>query len=538
MDTVSKARQRLLLAVMVFVGSGILWACAAAPSGPADTPAAVPVAVPWPGQEWLSSTPEEQGMDSGRLRQMMEYIDDGNVPMHSVIVIRRGRMVWEEYRNGYHAELSQHIQSVTKSFSSTLIGIAVRLGLIQDVQQRMVDLFPNHSMANMDARKERITLQHLLTMSDGMDWHELDYPYTDARNTLGQMWVSKDAVQHVLDRPMAREPGESWAYNSGTSILLGGIIEQVSGGDVTSFAEEHLFKPIGIERYRWQRTTGGHHHTDGGLHMLPRDMARLGYLMLHQGTWDGQEIVSADWVAEASREHYQTTSGDGYGYQWWPVPSSRVYRASGHYGQMIYVVPEADMVVVFTGNIPDGDPYPHDALVFRYILEACSDLPYEALHKSYARYGWACEYPAGFRIRELPLREAAEPSDASGMVQFQFVGYPRDVFVVAWSQSEPDQDLGSYVDEAFADAALEPGVVLTRGPFEEGRKGEQRLVRQTFEITVQERVALRGLAAAWYCPEAGRAYIVVYESDPGMPGRDAEALFQEYLDSLACHEAR
>ena len=476
-------------------------------------------------------------MDSAVLQQMMDDLDDQDVPMHAVIVIRHGHMVWEEYRNGYHAEKSQEIQSVTKSFSSTLIGIALRLGLIQDVQQRMVDLFPDHTLENMDERKERITLEHLLTMSEGMDWHEHDFPYDDPRNTLGQMWVSKDAVQHVLDRPMVREPGESWAYNSGTSILLGGIIEQVTGGKVTSFAEEHLFEPIGIEGYWWAKTRGGHHHTDGGLWLLPRDMARLGYLMLHQGTWDGQEIVSADWVAEATREHQQTTWGDGYGYQWWTVPSSQVYRATGHYGQMIYVVPEADMVVVFTGNIPDSDPYPHDALVFRYILEACSDLPYEARHKSYARYGWACEYPAGFRIRELPIGDATEVSDASGMVQFQFVGYPRDLLVVAWGQAEPDDDLTSHVDQVFADNVDEPGVSVQRGTFEEARKGEQRLIRQAFEIVVQGRLALSGYAGAWYCPEAGRAYLVVYETDPGMPGRDAGSAFQQFLDSLSCHGA-
>jgi len=529
--------RRLMMASLLCLGSGILWACAPAPTGPADTPTIMAPAAYWPSEGWRSSTPEEQRMDSARLQQMMDWIDEGDIPMHSVIVIRHGHIVWEEYRNGYYAERSQHIQSVTKSFSSTLIGIAIRLGLIEDVQQRMVDLFPKHTMDSMDERKERITLEHLLTMSEGMDWHEVDLPYDDPNNTLGQMWVSKDAVQHVLDRPMVREPGESWAYNSGTSILLGGIIEQVTGGNVPSFAEEYLFKPIGIEGYWWQKTTGGHYHTDGGLWILPRDMARLGYLMLHQGIWDGQEIVSADWVAEASREHYQTTGGDGYGYQWWTVPSSQVYRATGHYGQMIYVVPEADMVVVFTGNIPDGDPYPHDSLVFRFILEACSDLPDEALHKSYAKYGWAGEYPAGFRILELPIADAPEVTDAAGTVQFQFVAYPSDVFVVVWVQTEPDDDLGSFLDEVFADTALRPGVAVEGGNIEEGRKGEQRLIQRSFEITVQGRLVNSGLAAAWYCPEAGRAYVVAYGSEPGMPGRDANSAFQQFLDSLVCHGA-
>jgi CubicO group peptidase (beta-lactamase class C family) len=493
--------------------------------------------VPWPAEEWPTSSPEEQGMDSGRLQQMMDHIDGESIPMYSVIVIRHGHIVLEEYRNGYHAERSLCIQSVTKSFTSTLIGIALRLGLIEDVQQTMVELFPDHTMANMDARKERITLEHLLTMSEGMDWHEHDYPYNDPRNTLGQMWKCKDSVQHVLDRPMAREPGESWAYNSGTSILLGGIIEQVTGGDVASFADEHLFTPIAIDGFWWQRAAGGHYYTDARLHILPRDMARLGYLMLHQGTWDGQEIVSADWVAEATREHLATWWGDGYGYQWWPAPSSQVYRATGHYGQRIYVVPEADMVVVFTGYIPDGDPYPHDAWVFRYVLPACKDLPRDALFKRYEGFGWACEYPAGFRASELPIDDAPFPSHASGMVQFQFVGYPYDSIVVDWGQIEPDSDLASYLDVPFEGGSQEPGRAVIRGAHEHGRRGEHRLIRQPYQIAVQDQVEYSGHVVAWECSETGRSFVVVYGSVPGMPGRYAGQALQQFLDAFECHEA-
>jgi CubicO group peptidase (beta-lactamase class C family) len=199
-------------------------------------------------------------MDPAQLDQMMEYIDEHNMAIDSIVVVRHGQIVFEQYRNGYHEKRKHHVQSVTKSFSSMLIGIAIQQGLIESVDQRMVDLFPDHTIANLDVRKQRITLENLLTMSDGMDWHELDYPYNHPENTLGQMWVSRDAVQHVLDRPMAREPGEAWAYNSGTSILLGGIIEQVSGREVLTFAREYLFDPIGIGDVLWTRTTGRHYH--------------------------------------------------------------------------------------------------------------------------------------------------------------------------------------------------------------------------------------------------------------------------------------
>ncbi|MEA3441844.1 MAG: serine hydrolase, partial [Chloroflexota bacterium] len=257
----------------------------------------------WPVQDWRTSTPEEQGMDSEVLNQMVALIDQQDYAYDSLLVVRNGRIVFEQYFNRYDQNVAHHLQSATKSFSSMLIGIAIQEGFIQNVDQKMVELFPEHIIANMDTRKVNITLEHLLTMSEGMDWHELEYPYNDPRNTLGQMWVSSDAVQHVLDQPMAREPGESWAYNSGTSILLGGILEGATGQDVLDFAREYLFDPIGIGNVRWDKTTGDHYHTDGGLYMTPRDMARFGYLMLHNGDWDGKEIVSPEWVARSTEAH-------------------------------------------------------------------------------------------------------------------------------------------------------------------------------------------------------------------------------------------
>lgn len=324
----------------------------------------------WPTDDWRSSTPEEQGMDSTRLEQMMAYIDEHDVEFDSVIVVRHGYVVLEEYFNGYDQHAKHHIQCVTKGFTSALIGIALDKGFIENVDQKMVDFFPDYPIANMDDRKQRITLEHLLTMYDGLDWHEHDYPYTDKRNTLGQMWVSKDAVQYVLDRPMARDPGTEFFHNSGASILLGGIIEQATGQDVYSFARKYLLDPIGIGDVRWERTTGNHRHTDGGLHMTPRDMARFGYLYLNQGTWDGKEIVSSEWVNRSTSTYYQGEGRIGFGYHWFTFPGTGIYAAAGHYDQWIYVIPEADMVVVFTGQIADDDPHPTYELLQDFILRS------------------------------------------------------------------------------------------------------------------------------------------------------------------------
>ena len=213
----------------------------------------------WPTTGWISSSPAEHGMDPALLEQMMATVEQNEIAIDSVVVVRHGQIVWEEYRAGYDAKTPHHLQSATKSVTSILIGIAMQQNLIDSVDQRVVDFFPDLTIANLDDRKQAMTLEHLLTMSDGMDWHEHDYPYTDSRNSLRQMWNSDDAVQFVLDAPMAREPGAIRAYNSGTSILLGGILEQVTGRDVLSFARTELFEPLGIEDVRWDTARGDHY---------------------------------------------------------------------------------------------------------------------------------------------------------------------------------------------------------------------------------------------------------------------------------------
>ena len=250
------------------------------------------------------------------------------------------------------------------------------------------------------------------------------------------MWVSQDAVQHILDTPMARNPGESWAYNSGMSILLGGILEQVTGMDVLDFARQYLFDPIGIGDVRWDKTASGHYHTDGGLYMTPRDMARFGYLMLQDGKWDDEEIVSQEWVEDSTRTHYQTSSGNRYGYQWWTLGQCG-YAARGHYEQNIYVIPEADLVIVFTGNIPDDILPPTEGLIYRHILAACSDLPYEAIHQTYVDYGLIIEYPAGFILTEIPLPETGKIDAGSGLLQLRLDSYPFEIIQVMWRDAEP-----------------------------------------------------------------------------------------------------
>jgi len=336
----------------------------------------------WPTDGWHIRTPETQGMNSSVLDGIEVLIDEQGYEIDSILVVRQGYLVYEYYGNGYDANDIHHIQSCTKCVTSTLVGIAIELGLIESVNSKMVDFFENWTIDNMDDRKRNITIEHLLTWTDGMEFHEIDYPYDDPRNDLGQMWVSDDALQYCLDRPMWNDPGKSWWMNSGTLIILGGILEIVSNMSIPEFATKYLFEPLGIDEFYWSQigggSAGGWYHTDGGLYLYPRDFAKFGYLMLNNGTWDDQQLFAQDWVENATDVYISTGWTDSYarfGYQWWIWPSQGLYSAHGHYEQALYVVPEEDMVIVFTGNVPDDTFYPADYIVTRYILPAAG-VPY------------------------------------------------------------------------------------------------------------------------------------------------------------------
>ena len=331
----------------------------------------------WPTDDWQTDTPENHGMNSSKLSSMESLIEEVGYEIDSALIIREGYLVYEYYSGDWDQDDLHTIQSCTKCVTSMLVGIAIDLGLIESVNSKMVDFFDGWIIDNMDDRKRNITIEHLLTWTDGMEFHEGDYPYDDPRNDLGQMWVSDDALQYCLDRPMWGTPGESWWMNSGTLIILGGIIEIVSGMSIPDFAVEYLFGPLGITDFYWSQvgggSAGGWYQTDGGLHLTPRDFAKLGYLMINNGTWDGQQIVSKEWVVNSTEIFIASGWTNGYAqfaYQWWVWPEQGLYAAHGHYEQALYIVPEQDIVVVFTGHVPDGSVYPADYLVAIHILRA------------------------------------------------------------------------------------------------------------------------------------------------------------------------
>ncbi|MFX0092876.1 MAG: serine hydrolase domain-containing protein [Candidatus Hodarchaeota archaeon] len=325
----------------------------------------------WPTTDWLSSTPEEQGMNSTKLNQMAEYIASHGFAIDSVVIVRNGYIVHEEYPNPTTSNRDHlhFLYSVTKSFSSALIGIAIQKGYISCIDQKVVEFFPNRTIANLDARKQNMTLEHLLTMTTGLEWDEWTYPYTDSRNDVIRMINSGDAVQFVLDRPMKDNPGTMWVYSTGASHLLSAIIEQRTGKTTLEFANEFLFKPLGIEKVYWGQDPQGVYYGGFDLYLRARDMAKFGYLYLNNGTWDNQQIVAADWVSNSSETSFYFSKDRGYSYQWWTYPKLGIYYASGLYAQSIFVVPDSNLVVVFTANIRSGSN-PEHRLLFEYIIPA------------------------------------------------------------------------------------------------------------------------------------------------------------------------
>jgi len=335
----------------------------------------------FPTKGWRTSTPEAQGLDSSALAALdAEFSLRQHGFVNSMLVVKNGYLVFErsyahdtsplsEGRGGlfdYHdpdwhpwyGTTDLHtLQSVTKSVTSALIGIAIQRGALPGVDLKLAPFFEEFPLPDSDRRRAAITLRDALTMTTGIKWDESG-SYTDPTNLCAAMEQSADWVQFVLNQPMAEEPGKTFFYNSGATILLSHIIHKATGMQADEFAAKHLFKPFGIERYFWKRTPTGLADTECGLYLTPRDLAKIGLLYLRDGIWDEQRILPEGWVAESTSPLFSTES-DGmpdrrYGYSWWLLPHSSareswVIGAIGYGEQRLLILPDEDLLAVFTG---------------------------------------------------------------------------------------------------------------------------------------------------------------------------------------------
>lgn len=332
----------------------------------------------WPTESWRKCAPEEVGMDPMKLKELneeMRLLMEMEIDVHGVLIVKDGYIVAEQYYSEDYGPDSLHrIASCTKSITSALFGIALDKGYLSSLDQRMVDFFPDREIQNRSEFKESITLEDLLTMSSGLEWYELEYPYGDERNTFRQ-WVNQGGgIQFVLDQPMVAAPGYVYAYNSGASQVLSGILQRVTGVRTDSFALEHLFKPLGIDSYDWPADKNGIAFGGGSTRFTPRDMARFAYLYLKEGEWEGKQVVSREWVEISQQKHIKRKYIEDYyyGYHWW-VSEKHTFSAVGYAGQWITVVPDQNLVVVFTNNFSEGESFQWstpERLMETYIMPA------------------------------------------------------------------------------------------------------------------------------------------------------------------------
>lgn len=360
-------RRRSLLLVLVVFGAN---ACAVFEPGisalceppglnhgqPEPGPAVlhpVDVAPPRLDDGWPVSTLQSEGIDPGPIDDMIRAVEAGEFTMvDSILVARNGRLVLEAYFNGFDRDTPHNTRSAFKSFTSSLVGIAIDQGLIADVNQPISGFYPDRwPRTDPDlAQKNGITLAHLLTMTSGFERQP-------------GLEESTDWYQFALDQPMEYKPGEKYAQNDANSILIGGIIAHAAAEPVPAFARKALFEPLGFTNYCWTLTPAGQAVTGSGFYVRPRDFLKLGQLYSNGGVWNGERIVSERWVEDSTRPRVAPDLATvrsfqlAYGYHWRSrlLPHgvenmSYYYLAAGGGGQLLYVFPQLDLVVAFNGG--------------------------------------------------------------------------------------------------------------------------------------------------------------------------------------------
>ena len=369
---------------LLVVGLGCVLAAACTSSDRQETTgtsqaAAVPAQRDyWPTAGWRTAAPDQQGMDPAVLDDLDTQVPDNYPQVRSVLVVRHGYLVVERYWQGVDASDGHNSFSVTKSFVSALVGIALRDGHLQSLDQTVEELLADHLPANADPRLRQVTLQQLLTRTSGLAGDDSSLGGDD--DITERVVQSRDWVRHILGRRLETAPGESWAYSSATSHLLSAIVADATDQSTLAFAGAELFAPLGIaadnaleqtvsqraptqaelaayERapVGWPRAPQGYHVGSTFLRLPARDLAKFGYLYLNGGRWDGTQVVPAEYVAASTRPQSDPTMGPGrYGYQWWVTNETGhdSFRAMGYGGQLIQVIPELDLVVVITSE-PD-----------------------------------------------------------------------------------------------------------------------------------------------------------------------------------------
>ena len=333
---------------------------------PAQAPCGAPAAL---NDGWRVTTPEAAGLDPAILCALTErFTASTQANVHGVLVVRRGALAFEQYFTGedapwggprgpvtFNSELKHDVRSISKSVVSLLVGIAIDRKLIASVDEPVFKFFPEHADLRTP-EKDRILIRHVLAMASGLAWDET-IPYTDPRNSEIRMSTAADPLRFVLEQPVAAAPGTTYNYSGGDTHLLAAVIQRASGRTLEEFAREALFEPLGITDWRWMSYRNGTLSAASGLRLRPRDLAKLGQLMLTRGAWNERQLVSAGWIEASITPQIEAIDFLFYGYQWW-LGRSLIERKEVHWvagiglgGQRLFIVPALDLVVVVTAGL-------------------------------------------------------------------------------------------------------------------------------------------------------------------------------------------
>ncbi len=290
--------------------------------------------------------------------------------LHAVVAVCGGQTLLEYYGSGedfawgaplgvveFGSETLHDIRSVTKSVTALLYGIALGEGLVPPPGEPLLRQFPQYPGLAADPQRARLTVEHALTMSLGVEWCE-DTPYDSEANAEIAMELAPDRYRYILERPVIEPPGERWTYCGGAAALLGRLIADGTGQPLPQYGRAVLFAPLGIDDFKWMAGADGVASAASGLRLVPRDLARIGELVLAEGAWGGRRVVSADWIRTMLQPRLRTGESAQYGYQWYiqSIEGHRLVAGMGNGGQRLFVLPDLDLTVaVAAGNYDDPD---------------------------------------------------------------------------------------------------------------------------------------------------------------------------------------
>ena len=344
-------------------------------------------------RDWMCSSPAEAGF-SNDLDDRFEIARQAGLlaNVHGVVAVRAGKIFFERYLAGtdnargrplgvlrFGPDTLHDLRSVSKSIVGVLYGIAVASGKVPPPEAKLMQQFPEYPDLVADPERQKLTMRHVLTMSLGTDWDELTIPYTDPRNSEIAMDRAADRYRYILERPVVGTPGERWTYNGSATALLARLIARGTGGALHDYAKQALFEPLGLGPTEWGRDARGEEFAASGLRMAPRDLARIGVMLLANGEWEARQVVPANWLQASFASAVSMPDGRGYGYHWYlganamadggGVRWEETISAIGNGGQRLYLLPRLGLAVAMTaGNYDAPDQWRAPVTVLRDVL--------------------------------------------------------------------------------------------------------------------------------------------------------------------------